>query len=65
MADNDPLSVSLTHLLNNKAGIGWTSYAHTGAPVAIYARGVGAELFSGFYDNVDVFHKLVEICQVD
>ncbi|MDB8574003.1 alkaline phosphatase [Turicibacter sanguinis] len=61
----DPLSVSLTHLLNNKAGIGWTSYAHTGAPVAIYARGVGAELFSGFYDNVDVFHKLVEICQVD
>jgi alkaline phosphatase len=39
----DPLSVTLTHLINNKAGIGWTSYAHTGTPVAVYAMGAGAE----------------------
>ena len=57
----DPLSVSLTHILNNKAGIGWTSYAHTGTPVAVYAMGVGSEKFSGFYDNTDVYHKLVEV----
>lgn len=60
----DPLSVSLTHLLNNKAGIGWTSYAHTGTPVAIHAMGVGSEEFVGFYDNIDVFNKLVEVCNV-
>ncbi|MDQ7032810.1 MAG: alkaline phosphatase, partial [Desulfonauticus sp.] len=29
----DPLTVTITHLLNNKAGIGWTSYKHTGVPV--------------------------------
>lgn len=61
----NPLSVSLTHLLNNKAGIGWTSYAHTGTPVAIHAMGVGAEAFNGYYDNVDVFNKLVEVCELD
>lgn len=58
----DPLSVSLTHIINNKAGIGWTSYAHTGTPVPVYAMGVGADLFGGSYDNTDIFKKLVEVC---
>ena len=58
----EPLSVTLTHILNNKAGIGWTSYAHTGVPVPVYAMGQGQELFNGSYDNTDIFNKLVEIC---
>lgn len=60
----DPLSVSLTHIINNKAGIGWTSYSHTGVPVAVYAAGVGADLFNGSYDNTDIFHKLVDATNV-
>ncbi|MFA9379550.1 MAG: alkaline phosphatase [Acetanaerobacterium sp.] len=60
----DPLSVTLTHIINNKAGIGWTSYAHTGTPVAVYATGAGSELFGGSYDNTDIFKKLVEIAGV-
>jgi alkaline phosphatase len=60
----DPLSVTITHILNNKAGIGWTSYSHTGVPVPVYAYGVGADLFNGYYDNTDVFNKLCEICQI-
>lgn len=55
----DPLSVTLTHLLNNKAGIGWTSYAHTGTPVAMYAQGAAAETFGGYYDNTDIFGKMM------
>ena len=55
----DPLSVTVTHILNNKAGIGWTSYAHTGTPVPVYASGVGADSFGGSYDNTDIFKKLV------
>lgn len=57
----NPLSVTITHILNNKAGIGWTSYSHTGVPVPVYASGVGAELFNGAYDNTEVYNKLVEI----
>jgi alkaline phosphatase len=58
----DPLSVSITHIINNKAGLGWTSYAHTGVPVPVYAYGTGADLFNGYYDNTDVFKKICEIC---
>ncbi len=58
----EPLSVTLTHVLNNKAGIGWTSYAHTGQPVPLYAIGVGNEIFSGSYYNSEVNQKLVELC---
>jgi alkaline phosphatase len=61
----DPLSVTLTHILNNKAGIGWTSYAHTGTPVPVYAMGVGADVFGGSYDNTDIFKKLVEVCRIN
>ena len=60
----NPLSVSLTHIVNNKAGLGWTSYAHTGVPVPVYAYGTGHEMFNGYYDNTDVFKKLCEICKI-
>lgn len=55
-----PLTITITHILNNKAGIGWTSYAHTGVPVPVYASGAQADLFNGAYDNTEVYHKLVE-----
>ncbi len=60
----EPLTVTLTHILNNKAGIGWTSYAHTGTPVPVFATGTSAEIFNGSYDNTDIFNKLVEICKL-
>ncbi len=55
----NPLSVTLTHILNNKAGIGWTSYSHTGVPVPVYATGAQAQLFNGAYDNTEIYNKLV------
>ncbi len=60
----DPLSVKITHILNRKAGIGWTSYAHTGAPVALFATGLGSELYAGYYDNTDVAWKTMSILGV-
>jgi alkaline phosphatase len=57
----EPLSIQITHILNNKAGIGWTSYAHTGIPVPVYAVGIGNELFRGYYDNTDIAWKLFSI----
>ncbi|NLL37199.1 MAG: alkaline phosphatase [Fretibacterium sp.] len=57
----EPLSIQVTHILNNKAGIGWTTYAHTGIPVPVYAHGVGAKLFEGYYDNTDVAWKTFSV----
>ncbi len=57
----DPLTVKVTHLLNQKAGLGWTTYSHTGVPVATSAVGTGAETFGGYYDNTDLFRKLCTV----
>lgn len=61
MYAHEPLQVAVTHALNNKAGIGWTSSAHTGLPAAVYAMGAGQEVFTGFYENTDIFHKLKQL----
>jgi alkaline phosphatase len=60
----EPLSVTCTHILNNKAGIGWTSYAHTGVPIPVFAYGSGADAFGGSYDNTDIFKKLVKVMDI-
>ena len=60
----EPLSVTITHLLNNKSGIDFSSYAHTGLPVAVFAQGVGQENFGGFYDNTDIYHKLADLMDI-
>lgn len=31
----EPLTVTITHILNNKSGINFASYAHTGLPVEV------------------------------
>ncbi|TYQ12719.1 UNVERIFIED_CONTAM: alkaline phosphatase [Acetivibrio alkalicellulosi] len=61
----EPLSVTLTHILNNKAGIGWTSYSHTGLPLPVYAMGSGQEIFNGSYDNTDIYKKIVSIMNLN
>jgi alkaline phosphatase len=64
-SDKNPLGVTLTHVLNNKAGIGWTTFAHTAMPVEVRATGVDCESFTGFYDNTDVPKKMAKIMGVN
>lgn len=60
----EPLSVTITHILNNKSGVSFTSYSHTGLPVAVLADGVNAEEFDGYYDNTEIYEKLAEMLDV-
>jgi alkaline phosphatase len=60
----EPFSVTVTHILNQKAGIGWTTYAHTGVSIPVFAQGVGGENFKGSYDNTDVAKKIMGIMGV-
>ena len=46
------------HELNATARIGWTSSAHTAANVPVFAIGVGAERFTGWYDNTEIVKKI-------
>ena len=60
----EPLSVTITHIINNKSGISFTSYSHTGLPVAVLAQGVNAEAFGGYYDNTEIYNKLADMLGV-
>ena len=45
-------------VMSHKAGIGWSSGAHTAMPVLTTAKGCGAELFGGFIENTDIARKI-------
>ncbi|MDF2986625.1 MAG: alkaline phosphatase [Eubacterium sp.] len=60
----EPLTVTCNHILDNKAGINFSTYSHSGLAVPVYAIGAGYELFYGAYDDTDIFKKLVAITKV-
>ena len=60
----NPFSVTVTHILNNKSGVDFTSYFHTGLPVAVFAQGAGEDAFTGYYDNTEIYNKLAALVDV-
>jgi len=48
-------------IVNNKAGFGWTTGSHTGAPVPVYAIGADAQIFSSLNDNTELPRKIMQI----
>ncbi|MDY2984490.1 MAG: alkaline phosphatase [Synergistes jonesii] len=60
----NPFSVTVTHILNNKSGVDFTSYSHTGLPVAVFADGAGADAFTGYYDNTEIYKKMASLLEV-
>lgn len=61
----EPLTVTITHILNNKSGINFGSYAHTGLPVEVLVQGAGCETFDGYYDNTQIYEKLAALVGVE
>ena len=49
-----PLSVAPVRILNAKAGLGWTSWAHTGIQVPLRYQCGNRDVFNGFLDNTDI-----------
>ena len=38
----EPLTVTITHILNNKSGVSFSSYSHTGLPTEVLVQGAGS-----------------------
>ncbi len=55
----DPFTTTCTHILNNKAGVDFSSYTHTAVPVMVFAHGANDHLFSGYYDNTDIAKRIM------
>jgi alkaline phosphatase len=56
-----PVSMTFCRLMNIRANLFWTSYAHTGIPVMTTAEGIGAEKFAGYQDDTDICKALNSI----
>ncbi|MCF7833058.1 MAG: alkaline phosphatase [Candidatus Marinimicrobia bacterium] len=57
----DAFMIAASHMLSRKVGIGWSTFSHTGIPVPIRAFGAGAQNFAGYYDNTEVYNRLLDI----
>lgn len=53
--------LTLHRIIAEKAGIGWTTYAHTGIMVPIKTIGVGSEYFTDVIDNTDIAKYILEL----
>lgn len=60
----EPLTITITHILNAKSGLGWTSNSHTGLPVPVFVLGAGQNEFKGFYDNTEIYNKMAKLTKV-
>lgn len=58
-ASLNALSDAAVKLLDKKAKVGWTTHSHSASPVPVFAIGVGAERFTGRFDNSDIMPRLL------
>ncbi|MBE9467258.1 MAG: alkaline phosphatase [Bacteroidetes bacterium] len=61
----EPITLAATRILDNKVGLAWTTYSHTGMPVPVHAQGVGSQIFKGYYDNTEVPKKIMTVLGVE
>ena len=59
-ADINALAAKAKELVNQKAGLGWTTHSHTATAVPIFAIGVGSEQFTGWHDNSEIAPRIYQ-----
>lgn len=52
--DFNAFASAVFRTLSSKAAVGWTTGAHTGNPVGVYAAGAGSENFTGVFNNIEL-----------
>ncbi|MBD3415107.1 MAG: alkaline phosphatase [Candidatus Aminicenantes bacterium] len=52
---------TLIKILNQKAGISWTSDSHTASLIPVFSLGKGYQRFVGYYDNTELFQRLKNV----
>ncbi len=56
-----PIASAAANLVSQRAGVTFNAYGHSGVNVGVYALGVGAEVFSGEYENTAICEKLTQL----
>jgi len=59
--NKDILKETVLSILNKKSGINYSTSAHTGERIPVYAYGIDSENFSGIYDSAEFNLKLRQL----
>jgi alkaline phosphatase len=54
----NPFAMCFQHIFSKRCGIEWKGFSHSTREVPVYAIGVGAEIFEGFYENNQIAKKI-------
>ncbi|MBQ5551765.1 MAG: alkaline phosphatase [Bacteroidales bacterium] len=60
----EPITVTTTHIIDNKAGVEWASYSHTALPVPVYSMGCGSAQLEGYFDNTDIPNTMMRLANL-
>jgi len=61
-ADHETSGIAITggDLKTGRVEMKFANDKHTGLPVPVFTYGPGAENFAGFYENTEIFHKMMQ-----
>ena len=61
-ADHETGGIALTggNFREGTVEMSFACHDHTGIPVPVFAYGPGAENFAGFYENTEIFRKMMQ-----
>ncbi|MHB2018563.1 MAG: alkaline phosphatase, partial [Candidatus Xenobia bacterium] len=58
---SDALVLALGHIMEKRAGVAWATLDHTGVACPVAGAGIGADRFSGAYDNTEVPRRIAHL----
>ena len=61
----DPVAITVTHILSERANMYWTTYAHSGTAIPMSAIGVKAAQLGGFKDNTEIAKALAAVLELE
>lgn len=64
-ASFNAFAVMVYKIFNDAAGFGFTTTSHTGNPVPVFAIGVGADMFKGLNNNIEIPTKILELLKAE
>jgi alkaline phosphatase len=60
----NPAGIAVNHIVSQRAGVQWTTYAHTGTQIPFSVMGISEEAFGGFMDNTEIAQMLAQVLSV-
>ncbi|WP_425331158.1 alkaline phosphatase [Jeotgalibacillus proteolyticus] len=64
-APENSTALTINQIVSERAYVGWSTTAHTGVDVPIYAYGPNSSTFSGLLDNTDMPKRIAEAMKIE